>query len=148
MVLSDSERALLESARRGVLATIAEDGTPRLVPLVFAADTDADPLIVYSPLDDKPKAVADPRHLARVRDILRDERVTLLIDRWSEDWSQLEWLRLSGSARLISSDDAPAQHAAAVALLRARYPQYAARPLETWPLLSIEIVATRSWSAA
>ena len=62
---------------------------------------------------------------------LRDRRVTLLVDRWSEDWSELEWLRLEGRARLLDPDDAPAQHAAAVALLRARYPQYTGRPLET-----------------
>ena len=101
---------------------------------------------MYSALDDKRKRVA-AHELARVRDIERQPQVALLIDRWSEDWSQLAWLRLAGRARLIDTDGNPGQHARGVTLLRARYPQYAARPLEAWPLIAIDITSARSWRA-
>ena len=44
-LLSADQRAFLESARRAVLATIAPDGQPRLVPICFVVDRRAaDPL--------------------------------------------------------------------------------------------------------
>jgi PPOX class probable F420-dependent enzyme len=103
--LTPAEHDLLESARRAVLATIAPSGRPRLVPITFgfaiSLTGDSKKLVLYSPLDEKPKSVADPRRLARVRDVLERPRVTVLVDRWHEDWTQLAWLRLEGDAALI-----------------------------------------------
>ena len=146
--LSDSERQLLDESRRGVLATIAGDGRPRLVPIVYAAITGrSQELLLYSALDEKPKSVGDPRSLARVRDVLARPRVSVLVDRWSEDWVHLAWLRLDGVARLLEPDtaDDTAEHARAVALLRARYPQYASHRLEDRPMLRIAVEPTVSW---
>jgi PPOX class probable F420-dependent enzyme len=143
--LSQREMQLLNDARRAVLATIAPDGAPHLVPIAFVhADG-----VIYSALDEKPKSVADPRDLARVHDIERDPRVSVLVDEWHEDWSQLGWLRLSGTARVIdaNAESAP-EHADAVHLLRAKYAQYATHALETRPLIRIEIERVRSWFAA
>ncbi|HSH22242.1 MAG TPA: pyridoxamine 5'-phosphate oxidase family protein, partial [Candidatus Caenarcaniphilales bacterium] len=129
-LLSTAELALLADARRAVLATIAADGRPRLVPIAYAVApwTDADGRnVIYSPLDEKPKSVADPRRLARVRDILERPEVTLLIDRWSENWSELAWLRVEGEATLLEPSAGwteAGRHADAVRLLRGRYPQY------------------------
>jgi PPOX class probable F420-dependent enzyme len=140
---------LLLEARRAVLATMRPDGTPRLVPLAFAADLDADPIVIYSALDEKPKSVADVWKLARVRDILARPRVGLLVDQWSEDWNELRWLRLDGSARLLDPADAgdAAEHGRAVALLRARYPLYARQRLEGRPIIRIAVDGSASWSA-
>ena len=66
-LLSTDQRAFLESARRAVLATIAPDGHPRLVPICFVLDRRA--AVLYTPIDDKPKRDDDPLALARVRDI-------------------------------------------------------------------------------
>ena len=142
--LSPAERALLVDARRAVLATVSPDGRPRLVPICFVVDP-ARP-VVYTPLDDKPKRVDDVRELARVRDILERPAVTLLVDRWDEDWSRLAWLRLGGIATLLepASDD-DGVHAGATASLRAKYPQYLGHRLETRPLIRIEIEDARSW---
>ena len=73
------------------------------MPFAFAVDatTEADLPVLYSALDEKPKSVADPRELGRVRDILARPSVSVLVDRWSEDWSELAWLRLDGNALLI-----------------------------------------------
>ena len=46
-MLAAAQRALLEAARRAVLATIAPDGRPRLVPLAFAANESAGGLVLY-----------------------------------------------------------------------------------------------------
>ena len=110
--LSPAQRAFLAPARRAVLATIAADGRSRLVPVCFVLDPARS--IVYSPLDDKPKRVDDVRDLARVRDILARPAVSLLVDRWDEDWTKLAWLRLGGTATLIEpAPDDDGEHAAA-----------------------------------
>jgi len=50
--LDVDELKLMASSRRAVLATVAEDGRPRLVPIAFAFTDPADgQLILYSALD-------------------------------------------------------------------------------------------------
>jgi PPOX class probable F420-dependent enzyme, Rv0121 family len=145
-ILTPSQRDTLASARRAVLATIAPDGRPRLVPICFVLDQ-ARP-VVYSPLDEKPKRVDEPRELARVRDLLRDPRVSVLVDRWDEDWAQLAWLRCHGTASLLepAGDDAT-EHRAAVAALRSRYPQYATHDLAGRPIIRIVLERAASWGS-
>ena len=133
---------LLERARRGVLATIAADGTPRLVPIAFAFSDG----VLYSALDEKPKSVSDPHDLARVRDISSRPQVSVLVDEWDEDWTKLSWVRLVGRASLLESG--VAEHAVAVGLLRERYPQYASHRLEERPIIRIEVDRISSWSAS
>lgn len=146
MELTEPERALLERARRAVLGTIAPTGRPRLVPMAFAVSQGSDVLVIYSALDEKPKSVDDPRRLARVRDILARQEVSVLVDRWSEAWTELAWLRLDGTATLVEPTDAQAaEHLLAVGLLRARYPQYATQRLESRPILRIEVERAASW---
>jgi len=143
--LSERELQLLREARRAVLATTAADGSARLVPITFVLEH----VVLYTALDEKPKSVADPRDLARVHDIEARPRVSLLVDRWSEDWSELGWLRLSGTAALIGPDgDAALEHAHAISLLRAKYRQYEAHRLETRPVVRIAVDGARSWFAS
>lgn len=149
--LRPAELALLERSRRGVLATIASDGRPRLVPIAYAVApwTDGEGrVLLYSALDEKPKTVADPRRLARVRDILARPQVSVLVDRWSEDWSRLAWVRIEGDATLVEPAPGTAEggrHADAVRLLRERYPQYADQRLEERPVLRIVCGRAVSW---
>jgi PPOX class probable F420-dependent enzyme len=144
-ILTPAELAFLVRARTAVLATIDDGGAPRLVPICFVVG--GDPAIVYSPLDDKPKRVADPRRLARVHDIVERPKVVLLVDRWTEDWTKLGWLRLTGIARLIEPDDpaSHAEHADAVGVLLQKYPQYRTHRLEERPIIRIAIERRRSW---
>jgi PPOX class probable F420-dependent enzyme len=143
-MLDDADRAFLGTARRAVLATIAPDGGARLVPVCFALAPDLP--VLYTPLDDKPKRVDDPLALARVRDIRADPRVTVLVDRWDEDWSRLAWLRCHGRAELL--DPGAPDHPAAVAALRGRYLQYVTHDLEARPLIVITIERVVRWAAA
>jgi PPOX class probable F420-dependent enzyme len=100
--------------------------------------------VVWSPLDEKPKAVDDVRALARVRDISARPEVTLLVDRWSEDWSELAWLRVAGTARLVEPELVPG---AVLDALRAKYPQYRDHRLDVRPMIAITIDRATRWSA-
>jgi PPOX class probable F420-dependent enzyme len=146
VALTDAELRFLEAARHGVLATIAPDGRPRLVPFVFASRFSgrSKSVVLYSALDEKPKTVSDPRDLARVRDIRERPRVTVLVDRYDdEDWSNLRWLRLDGDADIL--EPGAAEHPHAVELLRERYTQYASHDLESRPVIRIEVTRAVSW---
>jgi PPOX class probable F420-dependent enzyme len=138
---------LLTEARTAVLATIDPAGRPRLVPICFVTLGGDSAAVIYTALDDKPKKGADPHRLARVRDIAARPEVSLLVQRWDEDWTRLAWLRLHGTAELVEPDD-PAEaieRADAIAALRAKYPQYAGHDLEGRPLIRIRVVAASSW---
>lgn len=139
MTLAAAELALLRDARRASLATIDARGRPRLVPICFVVSDD----VLWSPLDEKPKSVGDLRSLARVRDIFERPSVSVLVDRWSEDWSELAWLRIVGRAQLV--DPAPP---AVVEALRAKYPQYRGHRLESRPMLAITIDGVTAWRAS
>jgi coenzyme F420-0:L-glutamate ligase/coenzyme F420-1:gamma-L-glutamate ligase len=140
-ILTPGQRAFVAAARTAILATTPASGEPRLVPMCFVLDGD----VMLSPLDEKPKSLDDPRRLARVRDILAQPRVALLVHRWDEDWSHLGWVRLRGTASLLEPGDP--QHAAATVRLRAKYPQYAAHAIDGRPMIRIELDRASSWGA-
>jgi PPOX class probable F420-dependent enzyme len=127
---------LLERWPVARLATVAADGRPRLVPVVFARHAGA----LWSPVDGKPKRRAA---LARVADIERDPRVALLLDHYDPDWRRLWWIRVDGRAALCGAVDA------VEAGLRAKYPQYREVPLYAGEprLIRIEPEASTSWYA-
>lgn len=104
-------RTLAATARVARLATLDPDGAPNLVPFVFALDDDR----LYTVVDRKPKRTMA---LARLANIRRDPRVTVLFDHYDEDWSALWWVKASGEARVV--DDATE----IVERLRAKYAQY------------------------
>lgn len=148
-MLTGPEHAFVAEARRAVLATIRPDGEPRLVPICFVLADAADDLgrpILYSPLDEKPKLSADPHRLARVQDLLVLPAVTVLVDRWSEDWTRLGWIRLSGRGLLLEPEPREREeHAAAIAALRAKYPQYASHDLDGRPVIRIAVDRVHRW---
>lgn len=149
-VLTPDQRAFLAEARTATLATTGGLGRPRLVPICFALrpDDDAGRPVLYSPLDEKPKRSSDPRDLARVKDLLVLPEVTLLVDRWDEDWSRLAWLRCYGIGELLEPGPGEeVEHALAIELLRAKYPQYARHALEDLPVICIRVDRAVGWAA-
>lgn len=110
--LPERVQSLLETERRGVMTTIADDGSAHAVPVVFAR-VGAE---IISPIDHKPKSGII---LARVKNIGRDDRVTLLVDHYDEDWTKLVWLMVRGRATV--DPDAPLE---LMRDLNRRYPQY------------------------
>lgn len=141
--------ALIEACRTATLATWQGETAPRLVPVCFVVgmtDAGAD-VRIYTPLDEKPKRSGDVRDLARVRDILAQPRVVLLFEHWSEDWSQLAWVRVGGRARLIERADDSVTHAEVVRALRAKYPQYRRQRLELSSLIEVRPSSVSAWHA-
>jgi coenzyme F420-0:L-glutamate ligase / coenzyme F420-1:gamma-L-glutamate ligase len=128
----------LQSQRAGRLASATRDGAPHVIPVCYACDGES----LYIALDAKPKRVA-PERLRRVRNILENPRVALVIDRYSDDWSQLAYLLIQGTAMLLSPGDA--EHSRAIALLRERYAQYHAMPIERQPVIAIRPATVVQW---
>jgi PPOX class probable F420-dependent enzyme len=123
----------LAAARVGRLATVTADGHPHVVAVCFAALDSR----IYTAVDAKPKAT---RALKRLENVRATGRASLLVDHYDEDWSQLWWVRVDGSAEVVDSD-------AALAALAAKYPQYrAARP--AGPVIAIAPERWRSWVAS
>lgn len=127
-------RRRFAGARVARLATVAADGRPHLVPMVFAVAGD----IVYSAVDHKPKRTTALRRLAN---IAANPRVALLVDHYDEDWTALWWVRADGAARVL---DPPRPDA--VSLLVDRYRQYRDRP-PAGPVLAVEVSRWSGWSA-
>ena len=149
-VLGDQVRAFVAETRRAVLATTSPEGRPRLVPVCFVLAPGHDAygrVVVYTPIDEKPKASSDPRALARVRDLLVRPEATLVVDRWDEDWSRLAWVRLYGNGDLLEPREVE-EHAAAVRALRAKYPQYADHALDERPIIRVVVDRVVTWGAA
>jgi PPOX class probable F420-dependent enzyme len=128
---------LLRSGRVGRLATVDARGRPHVVPVVFAYRAG----VVYTPVDLKPKSV-EPRRLQRVRNVLANPNVQLLVDRYDEDWRRLAYAQLRGRAALL--EDGP-EHARALRLLERKYPQYAGLPLAGRPVIRITIERVVVW---
>lgn len=135
-----AQLAFLASQRAGRLATADASGAPHVIPVCYACDGAQ----MYIALDAKPKRV-DPTQLKRVRNILANPQVALVIDRYSDDWSQLAYLLIQGTANLIAPGG-PA-HAEAVALLRSRYPQYLTMPIDEQPAIAIAPTRIVAWGA-
>jgi PPOX class probable F420-dependent enzyme len=148
-ILDPVERAFIAAQRRAVLATIRPDGRPRLVPICFVLGDQDDPQgrpVLYTPIDEKPKASGDPRALARVRDLLVLPDATVLVDRWSEDWERLAWIRLSASGQILEPQPREREeHERAVTALRAKYTQYAGQRLDERPIIRLAVTAAVAW---
>jgi len=134
-----NERALcfLESRRVAHLATADARGVPHVVPVCFASGGET----LYITIDEKPKRVAG-RGMKRLRNIAENPAVAVVADRYDEDWSRLGWVMLRGQAAIL---DAGAEHDAAQALLRARYPQLAAMRIDAYPVIAVRIQRITSW---
>lgn len=94
------------------MTTLRSDGSAHSVPVVFAVIGDQ----IVSPIDHKPKS---GQTLARVKNLQRDDRVTLLVDHWDEDWTRLVWVMVSGNAEVDPNPREDLERA-----LNVRYPQY------------------------
>ncbi len=138
--LSPGEQQFLQTHRVARLATADANGQPSIVPICYAFDGQ----VVYSALDEKPKSV-EPTRLKRVRNIQANPHVALVIDEYAEDWRTLAYLQLRGRADLlpVGSDE----HADAVRLLRAKYPQYGSMAIDQQPILRITPEAIVAWGA-
>ena len=126
----------IEQARVARLATTAGDGVVRLVPICFAI---AEQRLV-SAVDPKPNST---ERLQRLDDISASGVATVLIDHYDDDdWTQLWWVRIRGTARVHRDDELLVAQARAA--LIAKYPQYRAEP-PVGPVYSVALDDLRAW---
>jgi PPOX class probable F420-dependent enzyme len=124
--------ALLKAGRVARLGLLDEDDLPRVLPVTFAVHDGA----VWSAIDQKPKRPGEP---ARVRRLRRRPEAALLVDRYDEDWSRLEWVELRGSVSVEPLG--PALEA-----LVDKYPQYVEQRPQG-PLLRLQPERFACWRA-
>jgi PPOX class probable F420-dependent enzyme len=134
--LSGMDDALIarrfESAAVARLATVTAAGWPHVVPCCFVLAGNR----IFSAVDDvKAKSTRDLRRLDHIR---AHPEVSVLVDHYEEDWSQLWWIRADGRARVADRD------AEALRLLAAKYAQYEERP-PPGPIVIIDVERWRAW---
>ena len=129
----------LRRAAVGRLATVRPDGTPHVVPFVFAVVGEPQGLVAYWAVDAKPKR---RQRIQRIDNIEANPAVEFVIDGYDETWTDLWWVRVHGRARVIT---AAAERAGAIAALEEKYPPYrTARP--NGPVVAIEVDRVTGWS--
>ena len=138
-LLSAAERRFLETERVARLATADGRARPHVVPVCFALAE----CTLYIAIDEKPKR-ADGPPLKRLRNIAENPRVSLLVDHYADDWTQLWWARADGTAVV---ERAGVDHAAHWHLLAAKYPQYAGQALDG-PVIVVTVESWSGWSFA
>jgi len=134
-MLTPEARAFLLSRRVAHLATADAMAVPHVVPVCFALVEAS----AYVTIDGKPKS---GRPLRRLANIAANPACCLVADRYDEDWARLGWVMLHGRADLLAGG---AEHDAAQALLRGRYPQYAAMDLAPLPVIALRIARATTW---
>ena len=134
------QRDLLTQSKVGHFGTLTPEGAPHLVPVCYAL-LENDTLVIA--IDEKPKR---PGRLARLQNIDRDPRVSLLVDVYDDaDWSRLAWLRVDGEAIVI---ERAGERPDALTAFRERYDQYRSMALEERPLIVIQPARITGWRAA
>jgi PPOX class probable F420-dependent enzyme len=136
----DEARRRLREARVGRLATVRPDGSPHVVPFAYAIVETGEELTAYWAVDDKPKR---SRAIGRLENIRANPAVEFVVDGFDEDWAKLWWVRSTGRARIVASDD---EREIAIEELRDKYPQYRTQPF-AGPVVAIDIDRVSSWFA-
>lgn len=125
----------IHRARVGHLATADTERQPSVVPICFVH---AHPHL-YSLIDNKPKN-AELHGLKRIRNLVENPQVAVVVDQWDEDWDRIGWVLLRGLAKVL---DACPDHA--LRLLREKYPQYRNPSLDGHPAICMTIASFRAW---
>ena len=133
---------MLHRHRVARLATADRAGVPHVVPLCFAVTDES----LYFVVDAKPKRRAGTA-LKRMRNLLENPAVALVVDEYDEDWSALAYVLVRGRAAVVT--DAAEAHRA-LASLRAKYPQYRTMALDgpDHPVVRITPEHVHVWRAS
>lgn len=102
------------------------------MPVTYAIEGD----LLVTAVDAKPKRTTD---LQRLRNIAANPAVSVLVDAYDDDWSRLWWVRLDGSAEVVTS-----LRQDLLAPLVAKYAQYADAP-PAGPLIVVSALSWTSW---
>ena len=128
--------AMFAESPVAMLATAGPDGAPHIVPVVFAVHDD----MVYTAVDAKRKSTQKLRRLANIEG---NPQVSMLVDHYDEDWTQLWWVRADGLAEVHYSGEGMAN---GYFLLRRKYVQYNRIALDG-PVVTVKVQRWSSWQA-
>ena len=140
--IEERVREFINAHRVARLATADAVGRPAVIPICYVFDGTS----FYSAIDQKPKRVA-PMELRRIRNIRVNPNVALVIDDYSENWSELAYVLVHGVAEILETKDSAQEQAAAIAALRLKYNQYRSMPIDQNPVIKIVPNRVRVWSA-
>lgn len=134
--LSPAEaKARFAAERVARMATVTEEGHPHIFVFVFAISGDR---IVHA-IDHKPKTTTQ---LRRLRNIRANPQVSILVDRYSDVWEELWWVRADGVGRILEDE---ADRAEPVRLLSEKYAQYRQMP-PPGPVIAVDVTRWSGWS--
>ena len=137
-VFTNSELEFVTDHRVARLATADADGMPHVVPVCYATNERR----IYTAIDSKPKRFTG-KHLKRVRNVISNPYVSLVIDDYCEDWSKLKYVLIKGSAEFL---EAGSERSTAETLLRKKYHQYGDYLDPGSPIISITPTKIISWN--
>ncbi len=137
VTVSNKEKAFIRASRVAHLATTDKNGHPHIVPICYVLDRED----LYSPIDEKPKRTA-PLRLKRITNILTNPHVSVVVDRYEDDWNRLAYVLVRGKAQVLTRGG---KHKRAVALLRKKYPQYRSMAIHQRPIIRITSTHCNSW---
>ncbi len=135
--LPAEQAELLNRAPVGRLATAGVNGVPHVIPVCYALMDG----MIYSVLDQKPKRASLTR-LRRVRNILANPQVSLVVDHYEEDWECLWYILISGTAELLEEGG---ERPDAIQVLREKYAQYRLMNIDPNPVIKIMPSQVVSW---
>jgi PPOX class probable F420-dependent enzyme len=131
----DRQKQFILSHRVARMATVDNLGRPLVVPICFAYDGKH----IYTPIDKKPKRVP-VKELKRIKNILDNPNISLVIDDYHEDWNKLTYVIIHGRAELIESGE---EYQRSLRLLCEKYTQYVDMNLSTLNLPVIKVIPVR-----
>jgi coenzyme F420-0:L-glutamate ligase / coenzyme F420-1:gamma-L-glutamate ligase len=134
-----SVAGFIAEGRVGRLATADASGRPFVVPICYAFDGAS----LFSAIDAKPKTPG-PQGLKRIRNIRENPRVSVVIDRYEEDWTRLRYVIIQGQAEILTDGG---DFSRGADLLLAKYPQYRSMGLnrEAGLMIKVEPARVTQW---
>ena len=139
VLLSKREVTFIQTQKIARMATIAKSGKPLVLPICYAYDGN----YIYTPIDKKPKRVR-PMELNRIKNIVNNPNVSVVIDRYYEDWTRIAYIIIHGTAVVL---DGGKEYRESLRILSEKYLQYRHMKLSQLGLPVIKIIPNRfiSW---
>ncbi len=114
-------REFLIAERVARMATADKSGAPHVIPICYWFDGTH----FYFAIDEKPKREKSTG-LKRMRNIAENPKVAVVVDRYEDDWSQLAYVMVRGTAQIVDDNE---EYMLVLRNLRDKYRPYRAMPL-------------------
>ncbi len=136
---TERESYFIQTHKIARMATVDKLGKPLVHPICYVFDGNN----IYTPIDNKPKRVK-VNELKRIKNILENQNISIVIDDYDDDWNKLSYVIIHGKAELIHGGK---EYHESLRILSEKYPQYREMALAELNLPVIRIVPNRiiSW---